>query len=194
MQLCATSSAKEGSRCSWKRPAAGPGPRRGGPSPQLDRRGRPGSRAADHLAIDRDHPSHRPFLRLRLDRGRRSGLQIRADRRVQCVTVHALQQAAHGCGVRHRPQAGKRIGSEAEDTQHMLRGIRDPLADRDERASPGQHRRDGCAQQRDGRIPQSSHIAGICNQDQETPQVSDIAWGEGISRGAQLLQCGRDGR
>ena len=31
-------------------------------------------------------------------------------------------------------------------------------------------------------------------QDQETPQVSDIAWGEGICLGAQLLQCGRDGR
>jgi hypothetical protein len=77
--------------------------------------------------------------------------------------------------VRHRPQTGKRIGSEAEDAQHMLRGIRDPLADRDERASPGRYRRDGCAQQREGRIPQSSRIAGIGDQDQETPQVSDIA-------------------
>jgi hypothetical protein len=77
--------------------------------------------------------------------------------------------------VRHRPQAGEWIGSEAEDAQHMLRGIGDPLADRDERASPGQHRRDGCAQQREGRIPQSSRIARIGDQDQETPQVSNIA-------------------
>jgi hypothetical protein len=142
---------------------------------QLNRRGRCGSRSADHLAIDRDHPSHRPFLRLRLDRGRRSGLQIRADRRVQRVTVHTLQQTPHGCGVRHRPQTGEWIGGEAEDAQHMLRGIRDPVADRDEGASPGQHRRRGCAQQREGRIPQSSRIAGIGDQDQETPQVSNIA-------------------
>ncbi|XUL85534.1 hypothetical protein ACQ86D_01610 [Streptomyces galilaeus] len=38
-----------------------------------------------------------------------------------------------------------------------------------------QHRRDGRAQQREGRIPQSSRISGIGDQDQETPQVSDFA-------------------
>ncbi|MGH1554319.1 hypothetical protein ACRAWF_27440 [Streptomyces sp. L7] len=43
------------------------------------------------------------------------------------------------------------------------------------RAGPGQHRRDGRAQQREGWIPQSSRISGIGDQDQETPQVSDIA-------------------
>ncbi|MDQ0828301.1 hypothetical protein QF032_000145 [Streptomyces achromogenes] len=96
---------------------------------QLDGHGRCGSRAADHLAVDGDHPSHRPFLRSRIGRGRRSGLQIHFDRRVQRVTVHTLQQAPHGCGVRHRAQTGKRIGSKAEDTQYMLRGIRDPLTE-----------------------------------------------------------------
>ncbi|MEY9988485.1 hypothetical protein ABIE67_000517 [Streptomyces sp. V4I8] len=77
--------------------------------------------------------------------------------------------------MRHGPQAGKRIGSETEDAQHMLRGIRDPLADRDERAGPGQHRRGGCAQQCEGGIPQTSRIAGVGDQGQETPQVSGIA-------------------
>jgi hypothetical protein len=72
-------------------------------------------------------------------------------------------------------QTGEWIGREAKDTQRILRGIRDPLADRDERAGPGQHRRDGRAKQRDRQIPQSPHITGISDQDQETPQVSDIA-------------------
>ncbi|WLQ39149.1 hypothetical protein P8A22_03360 [Streptomyces laculatispora] len=68
-----------------------------------------------------------------------------------------------------------RIGSEATDAPHMLRGIRDALADRYERAGPGQHRRDGRAQQRGDRIPQPSRIVGIGDPDQEKPQVSDIA-------------------
>ncbi|GGK62194.1 hypothetical protein GCM10010094_23520 [Streptomyces flaveus] len=80
-----------------------------------------------------------------------------------------------GGGTWHRSQAGERIGREAEDTPHMLRGIRDPLTDRDERAGPAQPRRDGRAQQHDRRIPQSPHITGVGDQDQETPRVSDIA-------------------
>lgn len=99
--------------------------------------------------------------------GKRTGLQKRADRRVQRIAVRTLRQAACGCGVRHRPQTGKRIGSEATDAQHMMRGIRHPLADCDERVGPGQHRRDGRAQQRGGRIPQPSRIAGIGDPDQE---------------------------
>ncbi|MDQ0773566.1 hypothetical protein QF026_002032 [Streptomyces aurantiacus] len=50
--------------------------------------------------------------------------------------------------------------------------IHSPIAMSDR---PGQHRRDGCAQQREGRMAQSSRIAGIGDQDQETSQVNHIA-------------------
>lgn len=56
----------------------------------------------------------------------------------------------------------------------MLWGVSEPFADRDERAGPGQHRRDGPAQQRDRWIPLSPGIAGIGDQAQETTQVNGI--------------------
>ncbi|WLQ35590.1 hypothetical protein P8A18_20190 [Streptomyces castrisilvae] len=105
-----------------------------------------------------------------------------------------MQQASHGDGVRHRPRARERVVAEAEDVQHRLRGIRDPFADRDERPGPGQHRRDGRAQQREGRISPPSRIAGIGDMDQESAQVSDVVRDNGDSLGAQLPQRGGDGR
>ncbi|MBO3675361.1 hypothetical protein J5X86_09990 [Streptomyces sp. NEAU-YJ-81] len=39
------------------------------------------------------------------------------------------------------PLSGERVRSEAENTQDVLRGVGDPLTDRDERAGTGQHRR-----------------------------------------------------
>lgn len=63
-----------------------------------------------------------------------------------------------------------------------------------ERARARSARRDGCAEQHEGRIPAVPRIAGIGDRHQETPQVSDIACGEGIGRGAHLLHRAKDGR
>jgi len=153
----------------------GPCPRRDGPSPPAA--GSPWrSWSANRvlLAVDRDRPPHRPRLRLQLGGG---GVLVCRDAPTAASSASPStrcnrRRTVVACGTGCRPVSG--IGREAEDILRILRGIRDPLADRDERAGPGQHRRGGRAQQRDRRIPQSPHIAGIGDQGQETPQVSDI--------------------
>lgn len=127
---------------------------------QLDRSGGLGARAADHLAVDGDQSPHRP-LRLRLGHERRSGLQICAKCRVQRVAVDAVQQTAHGGGVRHGPETGERVDGETEGTQDLLRSVRDPLTDGKERACPRQYRCGSRAQQRSRWIPPPADIAGI---------------------------------
>lgn len=47
------------------------------------------------------------------------------------LCVDTVQQTPCGGRVRHRRQPG-RVKAEVEDVQHLLWGIRDPLADRDE--------------------------------------------------------------
>jgi hypothetical protein len=140
---------------------------------QLDRRGGLGPRTAHYLGVERSPTAPAPpsspaqpgvmFRPAETRRSRRSAHQ-RAHAAAGGAPLRRAAPIADRCVDRRRSRG----------TQRVLRDIPDPLADRDERAGPGQHRRGCRAQQRDHRIPRSPHIAGIGDQDQETPQVSDV--------------------
>jgi hypothetical protein len=156
---------------------------------ESDSRGLGGARAADRLAVHRDRPQRRPPRgRLPLRGGRLTGLQVGADRRVRCVAVDAFEQAADGGGVRHGPLPGERVGREAQDAHDGLRDVRDPLADGDERAGAGQHRRRCRAQQGERRVAPPPGIARVGDGGQESTQVSGFLQGERGGLGSQLLQ------
>lgn len=78
--------------------------------------------------------------------------------------------------MRHGPSPGERVRGEAEYAEHVPRGIREPLADRDERAGAGQYCGRCGAQQGEGRVPLPPRIAW------------DIAWvGYPAQKSAQVV-------
>lgn len=124
----------------------------------------------------------------------RSGLEICANGRVEGVAVDALEQAADRGRVRRRPDAGERVGREAEDPQDGLRGVRYPFTDRDEGAGAGQDCGGGRTKQREHGIPPSPHAAWIGHPDQKATQVGGILLGDTEVREGQLPQPGGHGR
>ncbi|WP_180303875.1 hypothetical protein [Streptomyces sp. JV178] len=105
---------------------------------QLDRGRGAGAGAAHGLAVDRDRPQR--GLRRRFGRLRWccSGPQVSADRRVKRVAVEALEQTADGGRMRYGPDAGERVGREAEvaQTGGGASVVHSPIATR-ERAPAG---------------------------------------------------------
>lgn len=63
-----------------------------------------------------------------------------ADGKVQCVVVDPAQQSPNRRFRGQGPLGGQRVEPRADMFQHVGRSIGDPLADRQERRRPGQHR------------------------------------------------------
>lgn len=87
---------------------------------QLDRGGGSRAGAADRFAVDRDRAQRRLRRHVARMRRWRSGLEVRSDGRVQCVALDALEQAPDRGRVRRRPDAGERVGREAEPPPRLL--------------------------------------------------------------------------
>jgi len=86
--------------------------------------------------------------------------QERPDHRVDSVGVHRAQQTAEGVAMRRGESAGARAATRPQRFQHHVRGLGRPLADRQHRVRPGQHRRSRDRDHRSDRMPYPAAFRG----------------------------------
>jgi hypothetical protein len=113
-------------------------------------------RAADGLAVDRDHQPAAGLCG--------PGVQPGAENPVEHV------RADQGEGT---PERGllRRAAGRAQPGQHLLAGIGGPLPDRGERPRPRDHRRDPGGEQPRQRVPATAPLPRIRDLGEETEQV-----------------------
>jgi hypothetical protein len=113
-------------------------------------------RAADGLAVDRDHQPpagpHRP------------GVQPRTENPVEHVGADQRERAPEGGLLR-------RAARRAQHRQHLRAGIGGPLPDRGERPRPRDHRRDPDGQQPPQRMPAAAPLPRVRDLGKEIEQV-----------------------
>lgn len=122
-----------------------------------------------------------------------SGLEECADRGVQRVTVEALEQTPDGGRVWRGPYPGERVRRKTEQAQDRLRGVIDPLVDRDQGARTGQNR---WPSRTAVGAADTSVLSGRADpvSISRAPQVSGILQGDLRVRKGQFPQPGGHGR
>jgi hypothetical protein len=87
----------------------------------------------------------------------------------------------------------QRIDPHTEALKDVRRGVSDPLADRQHRRRPGQHRACGQREYDDQSVPHTAWVSGVGHLSQPLQQARDLL-GYGLRMLAELVHGRRDRR
>jgi hypothetical protein len=112
---------------------------------------------------------------------------------VQCVAVDTGQQSAYRRFRRKKPLRAQWIGPDADEFEQVGRGVPDPLADRQQRGGPGQHRARGQCEHGSQSVPYSAWIARVGYLGHPLQKAGDFCR-HGFGMLAELVKGRRDQR